>query len=61
MSSNIYPQNADFKAYAMDGRFLEIAFDAGSSYLKDGAVTPYLVNEKNYTLPLTAECYRYLL
>ncbi|HFU4393129.1 TPA: ABC transporter substrate-binding protein, partial [Streptococcus suis] len=54
---NIYPQNADFKAYAADGRFLEIGDDAGLSHLKDGAVTPYLVNEKNYTLPLTANAY----
>ncbi|HEP1810948.1 TPA: extracellular solute-binding protein [Streptococcus suis] len=54
---NIYPQNADFKAYAADGRFLEIGDDAGFSHLKDGAVTPYLVNEKNYTLPLTANAY----
>ncbi len=29
-----------------DGRFLEIGDDAGLSHLKDGAVTPYLVNEK---------------
>ena len=54
---NIYPQNADFKAYAADGRFLEIGDDAGLGHLKDGAVTPYLVNEKNYTLPLTANAY----
>ncbi|HEM3611377.1 TPA: extracellular solute-binding protein [Streptococcus suis] len=54
---NIYPQNADFKAYAADGRFLEIGDDAGLNHLKDGAVTPYLVNEKNYTLPLTANAY----
>lgn len=54
---NIYPQNADFKAYAADGRFLEIGDDAGLGHLKDGAVNPYLVNEKNYTLPLTANAY----
>ncbi len=54
---NIYPQNADFKEFAADGRFLEIDDDAGLSNLKDGAVTPYLVEDKNYTLPLTANAY----
>lgn len=54
---NIYPQNADFKEFAADGRFLEIGDDAGLSNLKDGAVTPYLVEGKNYTLPLTANAY----
>lgn len=54
---NIFPQNADFKAYAADGRFLEIGDDAGLNHLKESAIKPYLVNDKNYTLPLTANAY----
>ncbi|MGT2799693.1 extracellular solute-binding protein [Streptococcus marmotae] len=54
---NIYPQNADFKEYAADGRFLEVDKEAGLEHLKSGAVTPYEVDGKNYTLPLTANAY----
>lgn len=54
---NIYPQNADFKEYAADGRFLEIDKESGLDHLKEGATTPYQVDGKNYTLPLTANAY----
>ncbi|MGT2742831.1 extracellular solute-binding protein [Streptococcus plurextorum] len=54
---NIYPQNADFKGYAADGRFLEIDADAGLSNLKDGAAETYAVDGKLYSLPLNANAY----
>ncbi len=54
---NIYPQNADFKTYAADGRFLELTDDAGLSHLKEGAAETYAVEDKVYSLPLTANAY----
>lgn len=54
---NIYPQNADFKEYAADGRFLELTDDAGLSNLKEGAAVTYAVNDKIYSLPLNANAY----
>ncbi len=54
---NIYPQNADFKEYAADGRFVEITDDAGLAHLKDGAAETYAVDGKNYSLPLNANAY----
>lgn len=54
---NIYPQNADFKEYAADGRFLELTDKAGLSHLKEGAAKTYAVNDKIYSLPLNANAY----
>lgn len=36
---NSYPQNADFKEWAADGRFLEITDEAGLDNLKAGALS----------------------
>ena len=54
---NIYPQNADFKEYAADGRFVELTDDAGLSNLKAGAADTYAVDGKVYSLPLNANAY----
>ncbi|MEY8462175.1 ABC transporter substrate-binding protein [Streptococcus merionis] len=54
---NIYPQNADFKEYAADGRFVELTDDAGVGNLKEGAAEVYAVNDKVYSLPLNANAY----
>lgn len=54
---NIYPQNADFKEYAADGRFLELDDAAGLSNLKEGAAETYAVDGKLYSLPLNANAY----
>lgn len=54
---NIYPQNADFKAYAADGRFLELTDEDGLSNLKEGAAEAYAVNDKIYSLPISANAY----
>lgn len=54
---NVYPQNADFKEWAADGRFLEITDEAGLSNLKDGAAETYAIDEKIYSLPLNVNAY----
>lgn len=54
---NIYPQNADFQGWAKDGQFLELTKDAGTSNLKEGAAETYAVEDKLYSLPLTANAY----
>lgn len=54
---NSYPQNADFKEWAADGRFLEITDEAGLDNLKAGAAEVYAVNDKVYSLPLNVNAY----
>lgn len=54
---HIYPQNADFKGWAADGRFLEIDDAAGLSNLEEGAADTYAVDGKIYSLPLNANAY----
>ncbi|MGT2910626.1 extracellular solute-binding protein [Streptococcus cameli] len=52
-----YPQNADFKEWAVNDRFLELGDDAGLSNLKEGAAATYAVNDKIYSLPLNVNAY----
>lgn len=54
---HIFPQNADFKGWAADGRFVELDDTAGLSNLEDGAAQTYAVEDKIYSLPLNANAY----
>ncbi len=54
---NVYPQNMDFQEWAKDGQFLELDDKSGLENLKDGAAETYALNDKIYSLPLTANAY----
>ncbi len=51
---NIFPQNADFKGWAADGKFLDLTGSDFLSHLKDGAAENYAIDNKIYSLPLNA-------
>ncbi|MGO4936195.1 extracellular solute-binding protein [Fundicoccus sp. Sow4_H7] len=50
---NVYPQNADFKQWAADNRFVDLTEEAFLSNLVDEAAEKYAINDRVYNLPLT--------
>lgn len=52
-----YPQNADFKGWAADGKFVDLSKESFLGNLKDGAAESYAVDGKVYSLPLNSNAW----
>lgn len=50
---NVYPQNADFKQWAADNRFLDITDEDFLNRLVEGTAESYAIGDRVYNLPLT--------
>lgn len=50
---NVYPQNADFKQWAADNRFLDITDEEFLNSLVEGTAETYAIEDRVYNLPLT--------
>lgn len=50
---NVYPQNADFKQWAADNRFLDITEEVFLDNLIEGTAETYAIEDRIYNLPLT--------
>lgn len=52
-----FPQNADFKGWAGDGKFLNLSDEKFLGNLKEGAAESYAIDGKVYSLPLNANAW----
>lgn len=52
-----YPQNADFKGWAADGKFLDLSEEDFLSNLKEGAAESYAIDGSIYSLPLNSNAW----
>ncbi|UUX35099.1 ABC transporter substrate-binding protein [Fundicoccus culcitae] len=50
---NVYPQNADFKQWAADNRFVDLTDQDFLNNLVEGTAETYAINDRIYNLPLT--------
>lgn len=50
---NVYPQNADFKQWAADNRFLDITDEDFLNRLVEESAESYAIGDRVYNLPLT--------
>lgn len=54
---NVFPQNADFQEWAKNDIFADLTQAEYLSNLSEGAATPYAINDKIYSIPLTSNAW----